>query len=99
MKKTMKKLWGMLLVSVLALNIMGCESIFSSGEVQVKEYEKKQTDSSGEEEKKEKMDWEEALGLAAEYYQKMTLEEKVGQLFVVNLEQLDLSKGSYYEHT
>jgi beta-N-acetylhexosaminidase len=28
----------------------------------------------------------------------MTLEEKVGQLFVVNLEQLDASKGDYYEH-
>lgn len=99
MKKRMKKLWAMFLVSVLALNIMGCESIFSSGEVQVKEYEEPQKSSSGEEEKNEKMDWEEALGLAAEYYQKMTLEEKVGQLFVVNLEQLDLSKGSYYEHT
>lgn len=99
MKKRMKKLWGIFLVSVLALNIMGCGSIFSSGEVQVKEYEEPKKSSSGEEEKNEKMDWEEALGLAAEYYQKMTLEEKVGQLFVVNLEQLDLSKGSYYEHT
>lgn len=29
----------------------------------------------------------------------MTLEEKIGQMFVVNFEQLDKSKGSYYEHT
>lgn len=99
MKKIIKKLLEIILISVLLLNVLGCESLFSSGEVQVKEYEKPKKSSSGEEEKNEKMDWEEALGLAAEYYQKMTLEEKVCQLFVVNLEQLDPSKGSYYEHT
>ena len=29
----------------------------------------------------------------------MSLEEKIGQLFMVNLEQLDNSEGNYYEHT
>ncbi len=39
----------------------------------------------------------EALKLAVDYYEHMSLQEKVGQLFVVNLEQLDSRKGSYYE--
>lgn len=46
---------------------------------------------------KESMDKEEAYVKASEYMRNMTLEEKVGQLFVVNLEQLDSSKGSYFE--
>lgn len=46
---------------------------------------------------KEGMDKEEAYVKASEYMRNMTLEEKVGQLFVVNLEQLDSSKGSYFE--
>lgn len=40
---------------------------------------------------------EEALKLAMKYYEHMSLEEKVGQVFVVNLEQLDNRKGDYYE--
>lgn len=39
----------------------------------------------------------EALNLAMKYYEHMSLEEKVGQIFVVNLEQLDNRKGDYYE--
>lgn len=35
--------------------------------------------------------------MAGTIVQKMTLEEKIGQMFVVNLEQLDNTKGSYYE--
>ncbi len=38
-----------------------------------------------------------ALDLANRYYEDLTLEEKVGQLFMVNLEQLDTRKGNYYE--
>ena len=46
------------------------------------------------------MDWEDAVDLAADYLKTMTTEEKVGQLFVVNLEQVDGRKGNYYEfHT
>lgn len=40
---------------------------------------------------------EDAFAKAADYLKNMSIEEKVGQLFVVNLEQLDSSKGSYYE--
>lgn len=36
-------------------------------------------------------------GLAGDILKNMTLEEKVGQLFIVNLELLDDSKGNYYE--
>lgn len=43
------------------------------------------------------MSEEEALELASQYYEQMTVEERVGQLFVVNLEQLDTRKGNYYE--
>lgn len=37
-------------------------------------------------------------GMADAILEGMTLEEKVGQLFLVNLEGLDSSKGSFYEH-
>lgn len=37
-------------------------------------------------------------GLAKMILDNMTLEEKVGQMFIVNLEALDTTKGSYYEH-
>lgn len=37
-------------------------------------------------------------GMAKDIINKMTLEQKIGQLFIVNLEQLDTSKGSYYEY-
>ncbi len=39
------------------------------------------------------------MGMARDILENMTLEEKVGQLFVVNLEHLDNSEGNYYEHT
>ena len=54
--------------------------------------------TSQEKEEKE-MDWEDAVDLAADYLKTMTTEEKVGQLFVVNLEQVDGRKGNYYEFT
>jgi beta-N-acetylhexosaminidase len=43
------------------------------------------------------MSEEDATYASLDYLETMTLEEKVGQLFVVNLEQLDNSKGDYYE--
>lgn len=39
------------------------------------------------------------MGMARDILKNMTIEEKVGQLFMVNLEQLDNSEGNYYEHT
>lgn len=40
---------------------------------------------------------DEAMDLAGRYYEKLSTEERVGQLFMVNLEQLDTRKGDYYE--
>ena len=36
--------------------------------------------------------------MASAIMKKMTLEEKLGQMFIVNLEQLDTGKGDYYEY-
>lgn len=44
------------------------------------------------------MSREDAVYAAMDYLKTMSLEEKVGQLFVVNLEQLDDSRGDFYEH-
>lgn len=44
------------------------------------------------------MSQEDAAYAAMDYLKTMTVEEKVGQLFVVNLELLDDSKGNFYEH-
>lgn len=41
---------------------------------------------------------EDATYASLEYLDLMTDEEKVGQLFTVNLEQIDDTKGEYYEH-
>lgn len=53
----------------------------------------------------EEMSWadmgmseEDAMSAALEYLSAMSLEEKVGQVFIVNLELLDDSRGNYYEH-
>lgn len=37
------------------------------------------------------------MGMAEDILAEMTLEEKVAQMFIVSLEQLDTSQGSYYE--
>lgn len=44
------------------------------------------------------MSKEDAAYAALDYLKTMSLEEKLGQLFVVNLELLDDSNGNYYEH-
>ena len=43
------------------------------------------------------MTYEEAVVHAMEKLENMTLEEKVGQLFVVNLEQIDRKNGTFFE--
>ena len=40
----------------------------------------------------------EIKAMAASIVGNMTLEEKVGQMFIMNLEQLDNTNGSYYEY-
>lgn len=93
-----KKICAVLLAFSCCAALEGCTP-FWSGDVQVKRYETKEEAGSEKEQEEESsvMDWEDALMLASEYYEKMTTEEKVGQLFVVNLEQLDNRKGNYYE--
>ena len=52
--------------------------------------EEEQEESTG-------MGYDEAVEAAAEYMKNMTIEEKAGQLFIVNLELLDQRNGNYYE--
>lgn len=47
--------------------------------------------------RREETDAATILGKAEEILAEMTLEEKIGQMFLVNLEALDTSYGSYYE--
>lgn len=44
------------------------------------------------------MSEEDALYAALDYMETMSLEEKVGQIFIVNLELLDGTHGNFYEH-
>ena len=93
-----KRLCGLVLGTSLCLALDGCAPFWRS-DVEVKKYEAKKDAGSDQAADEESfvMDWEDALSLASEYYENMTMEERVGQLFVVNLEQLDNRKGNYYE--
>lgn len=91
---------GLLLAFSMCLSMGGCTPFWKTEKVKIKNYEKKDTVTSEEssEEETVEMDWEDALELADSYLKHLTEEEKAGQLFVLNLEQLDNSKGNYYEH-
>ena len=94
----MKKFGAVWLILAVAASFCGCTGLLPNSETQIKNYEP--TSELEEEEQQEEIvsiEWEDALGLAADYLKNMTLEEKVGQIFVVNLEQLDRRKGDYYE--
>lgn len=98
MRKTFYNRLGALLLAVtLSCNLSGCAGFFDKGESEIKQYESSAEESNGKEEEKLTMDWDDAMELATQYVENMTLEEKVGQVFVVNLEQLDNRKGNYYE--
>lgn len=61
----------------------------------------KQTEQKEDEEPEEGKivtDETEIKAMANAIMRNMTLEEKLGQMFIVNLEQLDTSKGDYYEY-
>lgn len=100
-RKPMKNGLAVLLMMSMMVTLCGCNAFWSEKH-EIKEYETtapKTTGTSKEKEEKE-MDWDDAVDLAADYLKTMTTEEKVGQLFVVNLEQVDGRKGNYYEfHT
>lgn len=93
----MKKICVCLIVFAVAVSTSGCTEFFSNTNTQIKNYEPSSEASSEEQEEIIQIEWEDALVLAADYMKTMTLEEKVGQLFIVNLEQLDHRKGNYYE--
>lgn len=100
-RKPMKNGLAMLLMMSMVVTLCGC-SVFWSEKHEIKNYETKAPETTGTSQEKEEkeMDWEDAVDLAADYLKTMTTEEKVGQLFVVNLEQVDGRKGNYYEfHT
>ena len=59
--------------------------------------EEQEQEEQQEEEGKIITDSTEIIAMAGSIVSEMTLEEKIGQLFIVNLEQLDNSKGDYYE--
>lgn len=86
-----------LMLLALTVSLSGCGGFFSKKRAEIKTYEPTSEASSQEEEKIIEIDWQDALDMAADYLSGMTTEEKVGQLFVVNLEQLDKRKGNYYE--
>ncbi len=94
----MKKFGAVWLILAVAASFCGCTGLLPNSETQIKNYEP--TSELEEEEQQEEIvsiEWGDAVELAADYLKNMTLEEKVGQIFVVNLEQLDRRKGNYYE--
>ena len=95
------------LLCLFSVVLSGC-SLFSAELVKLpdpsggepakeEEKEKKTLKERAYADRKEVTDTATILGKAQELLQKMTLEEKIGQMFIVNLELLDDSQGSYYE--
>lgn len=83
-------------VMTLCMALTGCQL---SGRHQEPSYEPPEEVSSAPvEEEPIGMSAEDAAYAALEYIESMSLEEKIGQLFIVNLELLDTSKGNFYEH-
>lgn len=79
---------------LLCICLIGCTLNPVDEEVQIPgnspAVEEEQEESTG-------MGYDEAVEAAAKYMENMTIEEKAGQLFVVNLELLDQRNGNYYE--
>lgn len=107
MKKRIQRKWRSICAWLVMLAVVssctGCGFTGKADNAPAKTYEPSSEkvsseDASSEDEEPKLMDWEDALLLASDYMKSMTLEEKVGQLFMVNLEQLDDRKGSFYEH-
>lgn len=93
----MKKICALLLVAAMLVSLSGCTAFFPLGGTGIKHYETSSETSIEEEEEIVKLDWDKAIELADRYLTHMTTEEKVGQIFMVNLEQMDGRKGNYYE--
>lgn len=95
--KILKKLMALFLCLGLVTGMSGCS--FSGEEKEkIVKYTPKPEETANSQEKPVILSDEKASELADEFIDEMTLEEKVGQMFIVNLEQLDNTKGDYYEH-
>lgn len=90
-RKMIRKIVTIFTVLAMIIGLTSCSFVLFDGTT-VKRYEES-SEVVEKEEKIIKLDWEEALELADEYLSKMSLEEKVGQVFMLNLEQLDRRKG------
>lgn len=96
--KWIRKFYAVWIVIAVVAGCCGCASLLPNSEPPIKSYEP--TSKVEEKEPQEEVvsiEWDDALELAADYLQSMTPEEKVGQIFIVNLEQLDHRRGDYYE--
>ncbi len=89
-KKRIKR--GLALGLALCMMLTGCNGPIKKEEPN---YTPETTQTASAE--VEGMSREDAIYAAMDYMENMTLEEKVGQLFVVNLELLDDTKGNFYE--
>lgn len=106
----MKKFYFIILI--LCLSLVGCSGQESKETVQTveKPANTPKKEKKKEETKKEETtpspspapsvvtDDAAIIGMAEDIMKNMTLDEKIGQMFMVNLELLDNSKGKYYEH-
>ena len=85
---------GVAVCLIMALTLTGCSL---PGKQQKPSYTPPESTQTQKQEQVG-MSKEDAAYAALDYLQNMSVEEKVGQLFVVNLELLDDTQGSYYEH-
>ena len=89
-----KRTVSILLCITVVLGITGCSI---SGKDKPKSENTPDVTSEEKKDDEKNLTKEDSMIKAADYMKNMTIEEKVGQLFIVNLEQLDYSKGSFYE--
>ncbi len=102
----MKKLWITLIVLSMALTGCGQHKNKSDivtptdkrGEVKVTHTSEVTENPQASEGGEVFTENEQITGLAKRILGNMSIEEKVGQMFLVNLESLDSTKGSFYEH-
>lgn len=92
--KSYSKLFRYTVMIFMVLSICIQGGCGKSGD-EVKETKTPATKAAGEGEVV--TDQTEIIAMAGTIVEKMTLEEKIGQMFIVHLEQLDKSEGSYYE--
>ncbi len=87
----------MFLLLFVVMLFTGCGLFGKKSHVKVPDRIASPDVTSEEKEEILSMSREDAMEAAAEYMKNMTVEEKVGQLFIVNLELLDDRKGDFYE--